>query len=88
MVDKVQEEAIIIRQEEIATDVYSMWMRTEKMAELAKPGQFVAIYCADGSRILPRPISICEIDKKERSLRVVYRIAGAGTDETVSEPAA
>ena len=37
MTDKVLENAIIIRQEEIATDVYSMWLRTEQIADFAKP---------------------------------------------------
>lgn len=81
MTDKVMENAIIIRQEEIATDVYSMWLHTEEIARLAKPGQFIAIYCTDGSRLLPRPISICEIDRMDRSIRIVYRVAGEGTKE-------
>lgn len=81
MVDKLLEDVIIIRQEEIATDVYSMWLHTEQIAGMAKPGQFVALYCADGSRLLPRPISICEIDRADQSIRLVYRIAGEGTKE-------
>ena len=80
MTDKVLENAIIIRQEEIATDVYSMWLRTEQIAGLAKPGQFVAVYCTDGSRLLPRPISICEIDRADCSIRLVYRVVGKGTE--------
>lgn len=31
--------------------------------------------------MLPRPISICEIDKKDGALRIVYRVAGKGTEE-------
>lgn len=81
MTDKVLENAIIIRQEEIATDVYSMWLRTEQIADLAKPGQFVALYCIDGSRLLPRPISICEIDRADHAIRLVYRVVGKGTGE-------
>ena len=81
MSDKVKDQAIIIRQEEIATDIYSMWLRTEQTAKKAQPGQFVALYCEDGSRILPRPISICEVDRADDSIRLVYRIAGKGTDE-------
>lgn len=81
MTDKVMEHAIIIRQEEIATDVYSMWLRTERIAGPAKPGQFVALYCTDGSRLLPRPISICEIDRADHAIRLVYRVAGKGTEE-------
>lgn len=78
---KFEETAIVIRQEEIADDIYSMWLRTEKIAVHAKPGQFISIYCRDGSRLLPRPISICELDKADGALRVVYRVAGKGTEE-------
>jgi len=31
--------------------------------------------------MLPRPISICELDQEQGRLRMVYRVAGAGTAE-------
>ena len=71
----------IISQENIATDIFSMWIASETIAGEAIAGQFVSLYCADKSRLLPRPISICEIDKSKGAIRLVYRIAGAGTDE-------
>jgi dihydroorotate dehydrogenase electron transfer subunit len=61
-----------------------MWLKFPEeadVAETAVPGQFLSLYCEEGSRLLPRPISICEIDRTERLLRVVYRIAGKGTEE-------
>lgn len=79
--EKFQETAIIIRQEEIADDIYSMWLRTEEIAAYASAGQFISVYCNEGSRLLPRPISICEIDKKDGAVRIVYRVAGKGTAE-------
>ena len=80
---KFEETAIIIKQEEIADDIYSMWLHTEQIAAHAKAGQFVSVYCKEGSRLLPRPISICEIDKEGGKLRVVYRVTGekTGTEE-------
>ena len=81
MAQKFKEEAVIIRQEEIATDIYSMWLHTDRIASVAKAGQFLGVYCRDGSRLLPRPISICEIDKEDQAVRIVYRIAGKGTNE-------
>lgn len=42
---------------------------------------FWSLYSDDGSRLLPRPISICEIDAAKRMIRLVYRVAGAGTLE-------
>ncbi len=81
MAEKVKERVQILRQEEIAPEIYSLWIQTDQIAEYAKAGQFVSIYCDDKSRMLPRPISICEIDKKKGALRMVYRIAGKGTEE-------
>lgn len=81
MSQKNREKAIVIRQEEIANGIYSMWIKTDEIAKNAKAGQFVDIYSRDGSRILPRPISICELDKTDGSIRIVYRVAGKGTEE-------
>lgn len=81
MKEKFKEQAVIICQEEIAEGIYSMWIRTEQIAGAAKAGQFISVYCEDGSRILPRPISICEIDRDESSLHIVYRVVGKGTEE-------
>lgn len=81
MAEKWKEQAAIISQEEIAPGIFSMWLKTERIAAHAKAGQFLSVYCDDGSRLLPRPISICEIDKEDAALRLVYRIAGKGTEE-------
>ena len=71
----------IINQTKIAEDIYSIGIASQKIAKEAIPGQFVSLYCEDKSRLLPRPISICEIDKDKGAIRLVYRIAGAGTAE-------
>lgn len=78
---KYEETADIIRQEELAKDIYSIWLRAERIAREAQAGQFLGVYCKDGSRILPRPISICEIDRDKGAIRLVYRVAGKGTAE-------
>lgn len=62
-------------------NIYSLWISDEEIAREAVPGQFLALYCKDGDRLLPRPISICEIEKEKGQLRLVYRIAGKGTEE-------
>ena len=82
MTSKKKENAQVVSQERLAQDIYSMWIKTEAAAE-AKPGQFISMYTNDGSKLLPRPISICEIDKENGSLRVVYRVTGknTGTEE-------
>ncbi|MGN0389957.1 MAG: dihydroorotate dehydrogenase electron transfer subunit [Wujia sp.] len=78
---KVKIQAEIIRQDNIATDIFSMVLQAEPIAAQAVPGQFIDLYSADGSKLLPRPISLCEIDKAAGTLRIVYRIAGKGTEE-------
>ena len=81
MAGKYKELAEVLKQECIAPDIYSMWLQTDKIAEQAVPGQFISVYSNDGSRLLPRPISLCEIDKDKKALRIVYRVAGKGTAE-------
>ena len=83
MAEKFKEQAVIISQEEIAPAIYSLWIKTDKIAQYAKAGQFISIYCEDGSRLLPRPISICEIDRENGRIRLVYRVTGknTGTEE-------
>ena len=75
-----KETAQVAAQECIATDIYSLTLRVSFAAEV-KPGQFLSVYSADGARLLPRPISICDADLNGGTVRLVYRIAGKGTAE-------
>lgn len=77
---KVTEMAKVLSQEKLAEGIYSIWIQTTA-AQSAIPGQFVSLYCHEKSQLLPRPISICEIDKSKGALRLVYRVVGKGTDE-------
>lgn len=77
---KIKEVASVISQEMLVTDIYSMWIKTN-IAKEAKPGQFISVYTKTEAKLLPRPISICEISDDKTALRIVYRIAGKGTDE-------
>ncbi len=78
MADRRKENAVVVSQEQLADGIYSMWLRTEA-AQTAVPGQFISMYTNDGTKLLPRPISICEIDKENGALRVVYRVTGENT---------
>lgn len=80
MEHKKKESAVVYRQQEIATDIYDMWIDTSLAAQ-AKPGQFISVYTQNQSALLPRPISICEVDRDNSRLRIVYRVAGKGTAE-------
>ncbi|MCR4650971.1 MAG: dihydroorotate dehydrogenase electron transfer subunit [Lachnospiraceae bacterium] len=70
----------VLSQEELASDIYSLWIESELAADV-KPGQFVGVYPSDKSTLLPRPISICEVNDERTALRLVYRTAGKGTRE-------
>lgn len=73
-----KEIAKVVSQEALADGIFSMWIETP-MSKEALPGQFIAVYTNNPSKLLPRPISICEVS--EGKLRIVYRIAGEGTRE-------
>lgn len=77
---KKKERAVVYKQQQIATGIYDMWIETS-IAQQACPGQFISVYTQDKSALLPRPISICETDKENGRLRIVYRVAGKGTSE-------
>ena len=81
MEDKKKITAQVMEQKQIGNGIYSMWLKVGTIAKDARPGQFISMYCKDGSRVLPRPISICEIEKEKEALRIVYRVAGKGTEE-------
>ena len=44
---KIKMEAKIVRQDEIATDIYSMVIQAPEIASKAVPGQFIDVYSAD-----------------------------------------
>ena len=83
MSEKKRENCTVVSQECIAAGIYSMWIQTDRIAADAKPGQFVSMYTKDKTKLLPRPISICEIDKEQGRLHLVYRVTGenTGTEE-------
>ena len=78
---RYKETAVISEQQEISPGIFSLWLETKEIAGEAKAGQFLSLYSGDESRLLPRPISICEIDREGNAVRLVYRVAGKGTQE-------
>ena len=76
---KTKQPCKILRQECIGTDIYSMWLDAGEIGKNAVQGQVVYLYRRNGRKLLPRPISLCEINKEEGKLRLVYRVTGKGT---------
>ena len=77
---KKKVKAKVVSQKQIADQIFDLWLETE-LAKNAHAGQFIAVYPHNASTLLPRPISICEVDRAANRLRLVYRIAGKGTAE-------
>ena len=49
MSTKTKESLKIVSQEEIGTGIFSMWLQADRMAEAARPGQFLSLYTRNGS---------------------------------------
>lgn len=81
MSGKVKGQAVVVKMEALEEDIYSLWMKEHTIAAEAKAGQFISFFSKDGSKLLPRPISICEIDRERDFVRVVFRVVGFGTKE-------
>lgn len=64
---------------EIAEGIYEMVIEDKDIASQTKPGQFINLYCASEALLLPRPISICEVDVEQGWVKVVYAVISKGT---------
>lgn len=73
----VKENLKVIYNKQVALDTFEMKLETSMMATLAKPGMFINISLKDASKLLKRPISICQVDGN--NLIITYKINGAGT---------
>ncbi len=78
---KVKMTAKVVSQQTLTDDIFSMWIQADEIAGAAVPGQFISVYTKDTGKLLPRPISLCQVDKEKGQLRIVYRVVGAGTSQ-------
>lgn len=69
----------IIEKKAISENIFSFEIYCPEVAEEAKCGQFVHIRVP--SCTLRRPISICEVNRADGTLRIVFEIRGAGTEK-------
>lgn len=75
----IRDKAVLISKEQLTEGIWSIWFRTQ-IAEAAVPGQFLLVFPGDMSQLLGRPICICEVSEDRKELRIVFRVAGPGTD--------
>ncbi len=81
---KTLERATILQNHEIRPGIWSMWLNSPKIANEAKPGQFVHIRIEDSFLpLLRRPISIGRVDGDK--LEFVWRTVGTGTELMTSK---
>lgn len=78
---KVKMTAKVVSQQALTDDIFSMWIQADEIAGAAVPGQFISVYTKDAGKLLPRPISLCQVDKEKGQIRIVYRVVGAGTSQ-------
>jgi len=81
MADKFRLACCVLENTVLSSDIFSLRLAAPQIAAAARPGQFVMVACRDESRLLPRPISICEADEAKGEVRLVIRRAGRGTEE-------
>ena len=61
---KIQCMAKVTEVSVLAEGIVSMWLSAPGVAKSAKPGQFISLYCDNSDTLLPRPISLCEVNQK------------------------
>ena len=75
------EQAPIHSNKSITNGIFEMTIEAPELARKAVPGQFVNLYCRSAERLLPRPISISDIDAEHGTIKVIYAVVGKGTRE-------
>lgn len=74
-----QGEYPIVSKKNLGKDTYDLTVAAEGIAKFSSAGQFVHIKI-NGFQ-LRRPISICEINRQEGTIRIVFEVRGEGTRE-------
>jgi dihydroorotate dehydrogenase electron transfer subunit len=72
--------AFLIRNRQIARDIYEMELLEPELAAAARPGQFVMLAINQGiDPFLRRPFGLAGIQPEAGSVRLIYQLAGRGT---------
>jgi len=72
--------AKVIEKLQLTEDIFSILLYVGDKISEAVPGQFIDLYTDDNSYLLPRPISICDVDRDKAEMRIVFRKVGKGTE--------
>ena len=77
-------ESEILFCEKVNEHIYKMVFNCPEIAREAQMGQFINVYLDKGEMILPRPISIQDVDKQKDALSIMYQVVGKGTEYMAS----
>ena len=67
----------ITRAEKLSDNIYLFDVKAERIAARCLPGQFVIVRSHDDSERIP--LTICDYDRKEGTITLVFQVVGAGT---------
>lgn len=68
----------ILEAKELAANIYLMVVEAKRVAKACEPGQFVIVRTdQDSERI---PLTICDYDRQEGTVTIVFQVVGAGTE--------
>ncbi len=65
--------------DQLNNDIYLIRIESEKIVAVASAGQFINMKCPGPDVYLRRPISICSIDRREKTIDIIYQVRGKGT---------
>lgn len=75
-----QEQMQVVKQQQIATNIFELTLIGQLVLDMKQPGQFVHLRVSDQMEpLLRRPISISSIDKETLEFTMIYRADGRGT---------
>ncbi len=81
----IEEKVRILEHESLTDKYFLLTLKSRYISENAIPGQFVNIRVRDSiSPLLRRPISIHQVNSKEKTFKLLYEVIGSGT-ETLSK---
>ncbi|MGT2929575.1 dihydroorotate dehydrogenase electron transfer subunit [Streptococcus dentasini] len=75
----LKEDLRVINQTEIAPRIFKMVLAGQMVNDM-EIGQFLHLRVPDPSKLLRRPISICDIDREIQQVSIIYRVQGMGTE--------
>ena len=70
-------DAVIVSQQELMHDVFSLEVKVPDLTKLASPGQFVQLRILTGAFVLRRPVGIAAVDINKGTMTFIYQIGRA-----------